>query len=303
MLISRLTPRHLLIALLLLPLLAAVGCSSSNKLLREPGTFAYEGDSIKAHGTMVENWIMGYEQNIIDVEAAQNPRDNYEPVAVFVEEARLNELDENASTLSTAQLTLKVNQAACEAVSSFGRFERTTDRNKAHIILIPTLYSINAWADTKLSNEEVRSSYGNIGDQISRSVAADINREAIDAFVSVILARGPADPTGDAGNEWGSARALGRRIANQGQAIDTANYSVAGAHGGGSSYLKATHAKLKDSELSLSIRKGIEGALADIITKPKFDTRVWAAVAPASAQRSHLLRPRSVAGAPGASPN
>ncbi|MCC6321775.1 MAG: hypothetical protein IT438_10125 [Phycisphaerales bacterium] len=305
MLTSHLSPRHLLIALplLALMLIAGVGCStSSTQLLADPGTFAYEGDTVRQRGTMLERGVLGSAENEIDLADAKNPHDTYERVLVFIEPAEVGELGNNASTFSRDQLASLVARAADEAVPSFGRFITTTDRSRAHILIKPSLHNVNAFRDTISSSDDFLSKYGPLGTSVAAN--ENINREALEANVNVTIACGPADPTGVAGDTYDSERALGRLVANKGQSINNAQFTIDRYSGTGTSYFKAEHADLNPNQLTLAIRTAVEGAIAVIVSKQSFDTRVWAPVpanSTASTERDHKLRrgPRSAAGAPG----
>ncbi|GEM_PF-2700765 len=267
-------------------LLTSLGCSST-QLLADPGTFAYEGDCIRSRGTMFERGLIGSAENEIDLDAAKNPACSYERVTVFIEPPQVGELGNNASSFSSAQLANIVAQATALAVPSFGRFETTTDRSRAHILLTPTLYNINAFRDTKMSKDDFKNMYGNLGN--TAAAIENINREALEANVNVTIARGPADPNGGQGDTYDSERALGQLVANKGDSINNATFTVDNYTGTGNSYFKAEHADLKPSQLVLAIRTAVEGAIATIVTKQSFDTRVWAAATPPN-ERQHKLR-------------
>lgn len=240
---------------------------SPSGLLTEPGTFAYAGDSVQARDNEFSRWIAGPTVDPIDLDAARNPEVRYERVIVFVADPRLGELKENDTTYSVEQLRRMVYDAACDSVTAFGRFDRTNNRSQAEVVLTPTLYCVNAWADTKMSKKEAQTAWGSAGNKIDGNSLSHINREAIDAYCGVILARA------NDGNEFASRRAVGRLIANQGQAVESGTFVVADSRGNGSTFADIQHAKLKSSELVRAIRAGIDGSVAEALVA--VDRELW----------------------------
>lgn len=269
-------------------LLAAflMGCSAiTGSRSPKPGAYAYSGVSVDEQ----RNLFTGRSKNEIDVSHAKSPKWLFDQVTVYAEPVVIEDLSRNDIAYSTSDLTPLFQRAVEESISQFGRFARVQDPSHAEVIVVARLWSVNAWADTRLSEEETGSVIRPGGVDIKDMSGHEIDREGLDVHVTVVFRNLE-------GAEFASTRAVGRLVALNGEIMDSGTVTVE-KYGSASSdrRLKIDNARIKPTELPKAMTTAVDGAIAFALIE-HLEKRLWLAKADESGLR-HRRDAMSLAGA------
>ena len=263
--------RRSLIAVLAIFASVSQGCFSARSAT--PGLTAYSGIAVQERSIP----LMSGASNRIDIAAAKRPRQIFEQVNVFVEPVVVEDLSRSEVAYTASELRPLLQTASEEAVAQFGRFARVKDRSRADVLMTTRLWSVVAWADTRLSEEEASSIF-DASVSLSRAIRESVDREGVDVNVTVSFSYPD-------GTEFASTRALGQLIALNGEVLESGNVTFApqlsGSHG---ARLKISNARIKPTELPRVMTAAVDGAIADAL-KLRVERQLWLEQVDASGMR------------------
>lgn len=252
--------------MLSLGIAAGIGGCTSGNLLGEPGLYAYKGAAAQQADTAVGRMFRP-EASHLDLDRAKATPDRMERLRIFVDQSEVEDVSRMSIAYSSEELRKLLDKAAQESSTQFGRFERVSDKSKAQLVIRARLYTVSVWADTKVEDNSGGSN-GNAGAVATAAALQTINREGLDAYVTVLFCH--PDNT-----EFASGRALGRLVGTRGTAVVSGTYKNQQNTGAsGKRSLTVENAKVKDSDMSRVLAVAVDGAIA-VALEAQLERELW----------------------------